>query len=284
MYFESRHRSMSAKNPESYKSSTSLFSLHTCTCLQIVQVCSYGVSDLKALHEPRSPPEPPPGHCRVWGQYHGAGVGPGLPVLLRPCPTWRVVLPPLPPTLFPHVTSHCSHLIWPLSLAWRRASGCQWEGPLGLLLKERLLSSLVFPLTPHCWAPFHLSPFYHSLVWVTSQTLSSTWGDHFSGILKQNHQHTLSASGQNTIKGVNTGVERTRGHYWGSQILVGLLLLTSLQRGGFEKLVVVSLVMFGTFSYSTTTPPTPALFICVSSLDHKLLTAGNVSESRVPRA
>lgn len=52
-------------------------------------------------------------------------------------------------------------------------------------------------------------------------------------------------------------------------------------KGGFEKLVVMPLVIFGTFSnYSTTTKLPP--IICVpSSLDHKLLTAGNVSESHV---
>lgn len=93
------------------------------------------------------------------------------------------------------------------------------------------------PPYPHRQAPLFIShpSDSHSLVWVTSQTLSSTWGDHFGGTLGQNHQHIPQASSQNTVKGMNAAVERTRGHYLGSQTVEGYCYYWLHSKGGVWK-------------------------------------------------
>lgn len=279
VYCESRHRSRSAKTPESYKLSTSLFSLHTCTCLEILQVCSYSVKRSEGSSQAQQPSCPSTRVLQGLRPVSQRGLGLVSQYFLSPAPPWRAVLLPLPLTLFSHITSDSPHLIWSLIPAWRRARGWQGEGPVDLLLKECLSSQICPPQAGPLFSSFiHLSL---TSLGYKPKALSSVWGDHSGGILRQNHQHILRASGQNTIKGVNAGVERKSDHYLGSQILVGLLLLASLQREGFEKLAVMPLVILRTFPYSITTE-LPLLFICVpSSLDHKLLTAGNVSESCV---
>lgn len=138
---------MSTKNPESYKLSKGLSSLHTCTCLQILQACSCRVWERWRFF--RSPAAYVPLYPSTTGSEPSITEPEQNMVsqhFLTPTLPQYAILLSLPFTLFLHITSDSPHLIWSLIPAWRRARGCQWEGPLDLFLNEHLLSSQVpFP-------------------------------------------------------------------------------------------------------------------------------------------
>lgn len=204
---------------------------------------------------------------------------------LTPAPPWRAVLLPLPLTLFSPVTSDSPHLIWSLIPAWRRARGCQWEGPLDLLLKECLLSSQD-PVPPPPSPSFHLSPIWLSLTSLSYKpnTVFNVEGPfwwnteakppaHSTCFKPEYHKGHECGSGKN---------KRPLLRFPDSGRI--LLLLTSLQRegGGLKNWLSCHWSYLGPSQTIQPQQNSPLLFICVpSSLDHKLLTAGNVSESHV---
>lgn len=81
---------------------------------------------------------------------------------------------------------------------------------------------------------------------------------------------------------MNAGERRTSGHHLGSQILTCRLTTTDFipQEEGW-KLVLMPLVMLGTFSYSTTAKLPSITYLCAFSPRSKLLRAGSVPESPV---
>lgn len=134
------------------------------------------VREVKVLQEPSSLRAPPPKHYRVWAQYNGAGAEHGLPALPHPYPASI--------SYSPFASSHAvpSHHLWfspsdlvshPSLEKGKRLSMRRPSRPF----PEWTPAVFSSPLSP-CRAPLFIShpSDCHSLVGITSQTLSSMWG------------------------------------------------------------------------------------------------------------